>query len=64
MFKFLRPNSAAPLVEKTSLSAFVRDASSSKKKQVYIRVLEKATAEQNELLRSVAEAKRGLPQSR
>jgi hypothetical protein len=41
---------SAPLVEKTSLSRFVRDASSEEKKGVYKRVIQKATAEQNEVL--------------
>lgn len=41
---------SVPLVEKTSLSRFVRDASSEEKKRVYKRVIQKATAEQNEVL--------------
>lgn len=41
---------SATLVEKTSLSRFVRDASSEEKKRVYKRVIQKATAEQNEVL--------------
>ena len=43
-----------PLVEKTSLSKFVRDASSSEKKKVYKTVISQATAEQNEVLRGAA----------
>ena len=57
MFEFLRPAPAAPLVEKTKLSSFVRDASSGEKKQVYKRVIEKATAEQREVLRVVESAR-------
>lgn len=52
MFEFLR-RTRRPLVEKTKLSSFVRDASSGEKKQVYKRVIEKATAEQREVLRIV-----------
>lgn len=57
MFEFFRPSPAAALVEKTKLSSFVRDASSGEKKQVYKRVIEKATAEQREILRAVESAK-------
>lgn len=57
MFEFLRPSTSAPLVEKTKLSSFVRDASSGEKKQVYKRVIEKATAEQREVLRAVKSGK-------
>lgn len=53
MFEFLRPAPATRLVEKTKLSSFVRDASSGEKKQVYKRVIEKATAEQREVLRAL-----------
>ena len=52
MFEFLRATTP-PLVERTKLSSFVRDASSGEKKQVYKRVIEKATAEQREVLRVV-----------
>jgi len=57
MFEFLRPAPSPELVETTKLSAFVRDASSSEKKQVYKRVIEKATAEQKEVLRVVESTK-------
>ena len=57
MFEFFRPSPAAPLAEKTNLSSFVRDASSGEKKQVYKRVIEKATAEQREVLNAVESAK-------
>ena len=43
-----------PLVEKTSLSTFVREASSSEKKKVYKSVISQATAEQNEVLKGAA----------
>jgi hypothetical protein len=57
MFSFLlRPT--PQLVENTSLSKFVRDASSSEKKQVYKRVILKATADQKTLLQVVASEKR------
>ena len=58
MFDFLfRSHRAKPLVEKTSLSKFVREASSGEKKQIYRRVILEATAEQKEVLRAV-EAKK------
>ncbi len=57
MFEFFRPSPTAPLAEKTRLSSFVRDASSGEKKQVYKRVIEKATAEQREVLRAVESAR-------
>lgn len=57
MFEFFRSGTTPPLVEKTKLSSFVRDASSGEKKQIYKRVIEKATAEQREVLRAVESAK-------
>lgn len=57
MFEFLRPSPSSELVESTKLSAFVREASSGEKKQVYKRVIEKATAEQKAVLRVVEAAK-------
>lgn len=57
MFEFLRPPPALELVETTKLSSFVRNASSGEKKQIYRRVIEKATAEQKAVLRVVESAK-------
>ncbi len=57
MFEFFRSVTPPPLLEKTKLSSFVRDASSGEKKQIYKRVIEKATAEQREVLRAVESAK-------
>ena len=58
MFEFFRPSPSA-LLETTKLSAFVREASSGEKKQVYKRVIEKATAEQKAVLH-VAELAKAL----
>lgn len=61
VFEFLRPPiHKDKLVEKTSLSSFVREASSGEKKQVYKRVIEKATTEQ----RAVVAAANALSQKR
>ncbi len=57
MFEFLRPAPSPELLETTKLSAFVREASSGEKKQVYKRVIEKATAEQRAVLRVVESTK-------
>ena len=53
MFGFFRAAPAAGLVEKTPLSSFVKDASSGQKKQVYKRVISKATADQKAVLGEV-----------
>lgn len=46
------------LVEETSLSRFVREASSAEKKRIYANVISKASEEQRLLMESVAAIKR------
>ena len=47
MFSIFRPER---LVSETSLSRFIRDASSGEKKRIYARVIAKATADQKRVL--------------
>jgi hypothetical protein len=55
LFVFLSPK--VPLVADTSLSRFVRHASSGEKKKVYARVIAKATEDQKKILQEVKAAK-------
>jgi hypothetical protein len=59
MLKFIFQSK--PLVEKTPLSMFVREASSGEKKRVYIRVISQATAEQKEVLEAAASKRKLHP---